>query len=399
MRKLNEAAVRGLPVPATGNKLHHFTDAVVSGSQVPRGLCVRVTANGVRAFVLRYFLAGRERLVTIGRWPDWSAIAAVREARELRQRIDRGEDPLAARAKATAIERNTLRSVVETYLEREGGRLRSADRQRQTFERLVYPELGDRPIDGIRRGDVVRLLDQIEDKSGPVMADRTLAILRRVLSWHAVRHDDFASPIIRGMSRTKPKERARSRTLSDAEIRAVWEAAEGAGVFGNLVRFLLTTGARRTEAAAARWGEIAGSHWLLPAARNKAKVDLVRPLSALALAALPDRGAGPFVFSTDHGRTPFSGFSKSKRRLDQASGVVGWRLHDLRRTARSLMSRAGVNADHAERALGHAMPTIRGVYDRWQFLDEKAAAFEALGNLLDQIVHPRDNVEPIRRAR
>src|SRR5262249_59366411 len=84
-----------------------------------------------------------------------------------------------------------------------------------------------------------------------------------------------------------------------------------------------------------------------------------------------------FVFTHD-GARGMGGFSKSKKKLDQMAGVKGWRLHDLRRTARSLMSRAGVPNDHAERCLGHVINGMRKVYDHYEYLPEKAAAFEKL---------------------
>ena len=81
-----------------------------------------------------------------------------------------------------------------------------------------------------------------------------------------------------------------------------------------------------------------------------------------------------------------------KRSLDEASGVCEWVLHDLRRTARSLMSRAGVNSDHAERCLGHVLSGVRGVYDRHQYLNEMRHAFEALAAQIERIVSPVPNV-------
>jgi hypothetical protein len=104
------------------------------------------------------------------------------------------------------------------------------------------------------------------------------------------------------------------------------------------------------------------------------------------------------VFTTT-GRGGIGGFSKFKRKLDKASGVSGWTLHDLRRTARSLMSRAGVSSDHAERCLGHVIAGVRGVYDRHEFHEEKKQAFEALATLIDRIVNPKDNVVQLRDGR
>jgi integrase len=110
-----------------------------------------------------------------------------------------------------------------------------------------------------------------------------------------------------------------------------------------------------------------------------------------------DLNGSSWAASTRHHRTrlrdrghqhkrPVRGFSKFKRTLDQLSGVTGWGLHDLRRTARSLMSRAGVNADIAERCLGHVIAGVRGVYDRHSFLEEKRAAFEALAAEITRIL-------------
>ena len=84
--------------------------------------------------------------------------------------------------------------------------------------------------------------------------------------------------------------------------------------------------------------------------------------------------------------------------MDQASGVTGWTLHDLRRTARSLMSRAGVPTDHAERCLGHVIGGVRGVYDRHEFHAEKKRAYEALAVQIDRIINPEENVVPLHAA-
>jgi integrase len=139
--------------------------------------------------------------------------------------------------------------------------------------------------------------------------------------------------------------------------------------------------------------------WTLPASRNKAKVDLVRPLSKAALALLPPRGDDDeFVFSHVPDR-PFRGHAYVKRRVDKESGATGWRLHDLRRTARTLLSRAGVNADHAERCLGHVIGGVRGIYDRHEFFAEKKHALEALAHQIKLITDPpKGNVRQLRRA-
>jgi integrase len=375
---------------------------VIQGARAPRGFGVRVTSTGVRSFVLNYRAAHRERRFTIGQWPDWSVLRAVQEARTLRQRIDRGEDPLADRRTAGA--ENSLEAVCKEYLARENKRLRTIKKRERIFERLIFPKLGrDRAMSEIRRGDVIRLIDQIEDRNGPRMADYTAAILSRLFNWYAVRCETFANPIPRGMEkRRKPAEAARERTLTDDELRQVWATAESwQGAFGALLKFLLLTGARRGEATDMTWAELDGTDWTLPASRNKTKQELVRPLSGAALAVLAKlpRFAGRELVFTNDGHRAISGFDHFKKRFDVACGVNDWRLHDLRRTARSLMSRARVPSEHAERCLGHVVGNlVRNTYDRHEFYREKQEAYAALASMIERILHPQENVTPLRSA-
>src|SRR5215467_7838890 len=123
--KLNEKTVRSLEAPESGNKVYYFPEAVVQGSKAPRGFGVRITSGGARSFVMNYRSAGVERRLTIGQYPDWSVLRAIKEARALRQRIDRGQDPLADRRKQESASENTFRAVSEEFLRRDGAELRT----------------------------------------------------------------------------------------------------------------------------------------------------------------------------------------------------------------------------------------------------------------------------------
>src|SRR5262245_55691634 len=154
------------------------------------------------------------------------------------------------------------------------GKLRTADEYQRIFDKYVRPRIGAKPLGDLRRRDVVEMLDAIEDENGPVMADRTLARLRKAFNWHAPREDDFSPPIVRGMARTSIAERARERVLSDDEIRAVWWAADKLGTpYGRMLQFILLTATRRREASNMNWAEINGdgAEWTIPAARHKSK--------------------------------------------------------------------------------------------------------------------------------
>jgi integrase len=426
-----------------------------------RGLYLVIQPSGVKSFAVRYRLNGKPQKLTLGRWrapddpmeatastdPKVGEAISLASARKLAAdtllQAGRGRDPVASKRQVKQERRraaeNTFRAIAEQYLRRECGmradsngnvtfdrtKLRSGAERYRVLKRQVFSSIGDLPIIDIKKSDIVRLLDKIESgelksdhgdlmKGGPVQADRTLALIRKIMNWHAVRSDDYRPPIVRGMARVKANERARSRILNDHELRAIWKAAEaGAGPFDRLVQFLLLTGARRSEAAEMIWAEVEGADWTLPAARNKVKKDLVRPLSEAARAVLATRPrieGCPYVFSS--GQKALAGYSRFKINLDEAvlkklreedakaEALSHWTLHDLRRTARSLMSRARVDSDHAERCLGHVIGGVKGIYDRHTYHAEIGQAYEVLAALIERIVHPAPaNVVSIAEAR
>src|SRR5260221_4786964 len=408
--KLSEETVKRLPVPETGNRIVYFAGATIQGAKAPRGFGVRVTAAGARAFVLNYRLRGREHRFTIGAWPDWSVLKAVREAGNLRQRVDRGETPIEDRtpSPATASVASILDEFVARYVrnpkqplgERTGAEYESA------FNRMVKPRIGKLGIYEVRRSHIIKMLDEIEDVNGPVAADRTLAYVRKAFNWYATRDDQFNVPVVRGMARIKPKERARTRVLSDDEIRAIWPELAKAGTFGALTKTLLLTAQRRDEVAHMSRKEIGSDGiWTIPAERYKAKRPNFVPLSKAALAVIaaePKHDNCDYVFPS-RANTPYSGFSKSTSRPDKAvlaamkkpakkgakvEPIPNWTLHDLRRTAKTLMARAGVRPDISERVLGHVIAGVEGTYDRDSYADEKRDALEKLAVMIEPILKP-----------
>ena len=325
------------------------------------GFGLMVTANGHRSYVVQYRAAGR-RVVDEARSRPGQQNEGHRLFPGAETRSPRG-------AKRSAPIATPSRPSWKDLGPRGEPAARRSDAEAACRGRGMTPKLGDRQINDITRSDIIRLLDGVADKSGAPMADHVLAYLRRVMTWHASRSDDFRSPIVRGMARTRPSQRRRQRVLSDDELKAVWCAVEALqSAFGYLVRFLLLTATRRTEAAAMRRGEVVGDDWIIPQERYKTGLELVIPLSPAAQAvvgAVPRIGKSGLVFQPD-GKRPLGGFSKFKRAFDVKvlaelrkekpdAELPRWTLHDLRRTARSLMSRAGVPSG-ARRALPRSCP-------------------------------------------
>jgi integrase len=389
-RSFDDAAIAALPLPRKGRRTIPDTDQ--------RGLYIQVTHAGARSFYVVTRDPNKKQIWQ--RIGDTAiGIAAAREkAVEVIRAIQTGADRGGP---------ETFAKVAENWFKREveAKGHRSARKVRLRLDKHLLPALGGRDFTSIRRGDVAKLLDAIEDNSGPVAADKVLAAISTICNWYATRNDSYSSPIVKGMKRSDAK--PRDRILSDDELRAVWRAAEANGTFGAMVRVLLLTGQRREKVAAMRWQDIAlDGTWSIPAeAREKGNAgELVLPEMALAIIQQQPRfDSNPYVFA---GRrdTYRTGHSGAKAALDAkvASGMGGmprWTLHDLRRTARSLMSRANVRPDIAERVLGHAIGGVEGIYDRHSYRAEKAHALKALASLIESILAPQDaKVRRLRQA-
>src|SRR5206468_1280426 len=156
-------------------------------------------------------------------------------------------------------------------------------------------------------------------------------------------------------------------------------------------QFLLITPQRRGEAANAVWKDVDQKDGLWNLPRTKAGVSQVVPLTPMAvefLASLPRLGRR--IFSVD-GKKRLGGWSKAARRVRTLSGVEDFRIHDFRRVVRTNLSKLGVDADTAERVLGHVIRGVRGVYDRYEYLAEKRGALEKWTTHLVALLAKNDN--------
>jgi len=188
------------------------------------------------------------------------------------------------------------------------------------------------------------------------------------------------------------KQVTRDRVLSDVELAQIILAARQiGGPYGDIVEVLALTGQRREEVARCTWDEIdlKTRTWKLSSDRTKNakshEVHLSDPVIAVLSRA---QKQGKFVFSRS-GDNSFQDFSSAKREIDDLSGVIGWRLHDLRRTCVSGMARLGVAPHVADKILNHQAGTISGVaavYQRHDFLAERREALAKWGTHVRQII-------------
>ena len=448
---LTDRALKALKPAPAGKR-------IVTWDAVQPHLGIRVTETGAKSFVVAKRLTGSPApfVRVLGGYPNIALADARQRAREILGQIAQGLDPAklqqARKDEKLRRDKDIFAAVAKVFVAKHASKNRKGMETQRILNLYLIPRFGSRPIGSVKRREIAELLDEIEERNftdkkgrklgGPVMADAVLAVVRKMMNWHAARDDDFVSPIVKGMARTKPKERARDRVLTDEEIRAFWTATEkitddllddsreATNLFSALVRVLLLTAQRREEAAQmTRSGIGEGNNWLIPAEHDKSKVLRLVPLTDDVLkivSALDSMNDCDLVFTTN-GQTSFSGFTKAKARLDAAmlgklkestrdSAALAklnnielwlkrarqgdraaraklkrewWTLHDLRRTAKTLMSRAGVRPDISERVLGHVIAGVEGVYDRYEYLAEKRDALAKLAALVVEIVESR----------
>jgi integrase len=364
---------------------------------------VRVQPNGPPHgfYVVARDAYGKQRWVRICSTAELTIEESRDKARTVIKRLAAGEEPFPP----VPVKKDSYRAVAENWLKLHVAKqgLRTRGEIERLLQTLVFPHWGKRDFAGIKRRDITGLLDHIEETTGAWNADHVLAIIRKIANWYAIRDDEYRSPYVAGMRRTRSEARTRERILTDEELRAIWRQAEaGGGTFDALIQMLLLTAQRRGAVVRMKWADITpdGVWEIATEEREKGNAGALKlPEAALAIIGKLPRFSNPYVFAAARGNGALNGFSKHKAAFDRACGVTGWTLHDCRRTARSLMSRAGVASDHAERALGHKLQGVKGVYDRHSYFKEKSDALAKLASLIERLVNPpAANVVPLHEA-
>jgi integrase len=383
---------------APAGKRAIYLDAIVPG------VALRVTDRGHKSFVLVARYPSNPKNPVPRALGDYGAMTleqARQKARGWLELIQQGIDPKAeeARLRAAAQRRqvNTFAAVAAEYLDRHAAGLKKSGEAKRILESEFVKRWGSRPITDIMPEEVAAAIRAIVKRGSPYQAHNSLGYIRSLYNWAIGTHEFGvpASPV----ERLKPKaligaRQARGRTLSDDELRAVWEAAEKIGYpYGPLFQLLILTGQREREIADMSWSEVDFGIRLLtvPAARMKGGAAHEVPLAPLAIELLESlpRWNGNFVFTTSAGQKPINGFSKAKVRMDRLSGVDGWVIHDIRRTTRTRFSALPVEDMVRELVIAHAKPGLHKTYDLHAYREEKRHCLELWERRLLSIIDPR----------
>lgn len=399
-------------------------DAFLWDTKIP-GFGVKVTPKGSKVYLYQFRMGGRGskvRRYTIGKHGALTPDAARKEASRLAALVLQGDDPQAQRQEKRKV---AVELAFSRYLDHFAEHCLRVDWKASAGEveamlrTYALPILGDKPLPDITAQDISAVLRPLRRK--PASHSKLFAVLRRLFRW-AKSEGDLTTPSPMADMETPTPPPSRKRVLKDWELKLVWEASASLGYpFGPMVRLLILTGQRRNEVSDLVWQELdrAECLWSLPEERAKNGEASNVPLSSLVMAELEgiakrkkkaDWPRTGFVFTTT-GKSPVSGYSRAKSRLDklvtEANGnqpLEDWTLHDLRRTLATGMQRIKVRFEVTEAILNHKSGSrsgVAGVYQLHDWAEEKRSALDAWARHISALGNDADasNVVQLAEAR
>lgn len=400
-----------------------------------RGLIVTILPSGRKQFSIRYRFAGKQKRLPLGEYPTVTLAKARKLARHEQTAVDAGHDPAGTRQMAKRAPTDTVAALAADYLKRHALKKKKSGAEDQRVLTVdVLPKWGKRSVREITRRDVRDLIDGIADRGAPIMANRTLEIIRKMLNY-GVQNDWLdANPAAR---LAKPGvEHSRERVLTDDEIRRLWrvlsreQATEDRPAPGRraakrpddpfcpispalaaVQKLRLVTGQRGGECVRMRWADVNldSGWWVIPGADAKNgqphRVPLVERAVEIISAQEPDEAKrGEFVFTGRGNVLPLDRLKKASSAIAKALDV-DFHSHDLRRTAATRMAEAGIPSAHISKVLNHIEggPKATKTYVRFDYDAEKRMALETWDRALTAILTAKPktgaDVVSIRRTR
>jgi integrase len=355
-----------------------------------RGLALRVAPSGVKAFTLHFTAPdGRRARLTLGRYPSLSLARARSFAIESLSQVHEGVDPRDRGA-------DTVSALASLYMDRHvRPNLRSAAALERRVRKNVLPIIGNRPLTDLHRREIRRVIDPVLERGKPVEAARVFEDTRAMFRW-GVREGLMDANPMDGMRRpaTSPP---RERTLSDGELRQLWErlpeALPRSNACQRIIKLCLLTGQRVGEVAGMMREELdlEARTWTIPSSRSKNKHAHTVPLCDAALALIDEAEGVTHVFpGKRHGALSSHSVAKMIRLAQDRFGLEQWTAHDLRRTAVTNMAKLGVTPIVLGHVINHRSVTKAGVtlavYSHYAYEAEKRQALELWADELTAVI-------------
>jgi|TARA_B110000902_G_C14270293_1_gene572874 integrase len=361
------------------------------------GLTFTLSKNGTAAWVLRYRHSGRQKELTLGRYPD----ITLRKARELasvaRAKIQQGVDvartkKLEAREKASA---KTLSELANDYLIKAKSILAASTykQRKHHINDVILPKLGSLHVKEVTTADVVHLLEKINSVH---VASLVLIALSRIFKHGIAKHVAVSNPCV-GISASAicdlPKPTRLRLKLSEDELRVVLLALPSIGIENALsIKILLSTCVRTNELVKSEWADIdfEKAEWKIPDANSKTRKGFTIPLPPATVGwfyELKQLSCGSkYVLPSRVGKQTHIALLTIGVALNKLcknlTGVRRFTPHDLRSTARSYLTELGVNLIVAERCLNHSLGGLVGIYDQHDYMTERRVALELWTELI-----------------
>lgn len=369
---------------------------------------LRISPKNKRTWFIMYKTeAGKVKRLTLGTFPSISLKDARQLANDTMSRIHDGIDPMQEQK-----DRRTAPTVSDLWEEYQKTLVRKTKKkvtstqyeENRRWKKVISPALGDMKVADVTPMDISSILNKVAEKA-PISANR-LHTLLRVMFKVALANGWINIHPMQWLDKPGGSEPARKRFLNDDEIRTLWPCFDKLRPNPrDILKLGLLTAQRPGEILKMRWEDVnlESGTWILR--ETKTGNDHLVPLSSQVKDILKDRKKGTgyskkllwmkdseYVFPSKYNlnKGAKSGHAKStkdaRRKIQEDSGVTDWTAHDLRRTARTIMSRLKIKHHVRERVLNHAQGGIQGVYDRYDYLHEKADALNKLANEIDRIL-------------
>ena len=370
------------------------------------GFAIRIFPTGNKSFIYIYTINGVKRRMTLGTFgkhPAMTLDKAHSEYTKASDLVKAGIDPVTEKLEKERTEKaaDTIEQLATEYIEKWAKpRKRSWKEDQRILNHDILDKWGKRKAKDITRRDVILLLDSIVERGAPISANRTHALLHKMFRF-AVGRDIIPFNPVSDMPKPAT-ENQKDRVLSDDEIKTHWHGIMASTEMSDLTRYALllqlTTAQRQGEIASMRWDEINNDTWTIPADRAKNGLAHRVPLSPQAIALLDTvkeiSSNSEWIFPSPKANhiAPSAVGKALRRHLKELKEPITkdrpewFTPHDLRRTAASKMTEAGINRLTVSKILNHAESGVTAVYDRHSYDKEKQQTLETWGRRLDSIL-------------
>lgn len=392
-----------MTVKMTDSKIRSILKSQKPGRHaIGNGLYFRVTQEKTGVWVVRYLVHGKRREITLGKYPDMSLAEANIQASHIQKGLDSHIDPLAERYRLEKRTYNTVNSLAEDWLEDCARRLKYPNIPRRVYTNDIAPSIGALRIEQVNPRDIRAIINKIADSGRPTVSNDALLYCKQLFR-HAIKLDLRTNNPAEAFTTNDAGgvEESRSRALSVDELKTVFQIfRENSNQFTRenylACALLVSLGVRKGELVAAKWTEfeLEKSVWHIPKGRSKNGSEISIPLSPSVKKWFEELKVRAFdsdyVFPNRRSSVRFGHVSPDtlnaaiqKLFKEGKIPLPHFTIHDFRRTARSLLSFLGVHGHVAERCLNHKLKGVEGIYDRYDYFEERKLALESLSNHLE----------------